>query len=85
MARGQEVGEIRKLQDGPDRADSGAFTDEPLLLRATEVARLLGLSRSKVYQMMSEGTLPIIRIDRAIRVPREALIKWIRKQTKEVA
>jgi excisionase family DNA binding protein len=36
--------------------------EEPVLLRATEVARLLWLSRSKVYQMMSDGTLPVIRI-----------------------
>jgi excisionase family DNA binding protein len=85
MARGNGPGEIRVLQDGLNQTASGAFTDEPMLLRATEVARLLRLSRSKVYQMMSDGTLPVVRIDRAIRVPREALIDWVRKQTTQAA
>jgi excisionase family DNA binding protein len=54
---------------------------EPLLLRATEVGKLLGLGRSKVFAMVAAGQLPAIRIGRSVRVPREALERWVREQT----
>ncbi len=54
---------------------------EPLLLRANEVGKLLGLGRSKVFAMVAAGQLPAIRIGRSVRVPREALERWVREQT----
>ncbi|HUK33224.1 MAG TPA: helix-turn-helix domain-containing protein [Vicinamibacterales bacterium] len=56
-------------------------TDDLTLLRAPEVAHLLGLSRAQIYAMMSGGALPTIRIGRAIRVPKHALADWIRQHT----
>ena len=46
-------------------------------LRAEEVARELGIARSKAYQMMAFGELPVIRIGTSVRVPVEALRAWI--------
>ena len=46
---------------------------EPLLLKAGDVAKLLGLGRSKVFTMLAVGELPVIRIGRSVRVPRAAL------------
>ena len=40
-----------------------------LLLHATEVAKLLGLGRSKVYEMMAARELPVVKIGTAVRVP----------------
>ena len=51
---------------------------EPLLLRAAEVAKLLGLGRSKVFAMLAVGELPVIR---SVRVPRAALERWIAEHT----
>ena len=50
---------------------------ERLLLDSVEVAALLGLSRSKVFQMMARAELPVMRIGRCVRVPRSALDEWI--------
>ncbi len=50
---------------------------EPLLLRITEVATTLGLGRTKVFALVRTGELPVIRIGRSVRVPREALQDWI--------
>ena len=50
---------------------------ERLLLDSVEVAALLGLSRTKVFQMMARAELPVIRIGRCVRVPRSALEEWI--------
>jgi len=57
---------------------------EPLLLKAPEVAKLLGLGRSKVFAMVAAGELPVVRIGRSVRIPRHALEAWIREQTTEI-
>ena len=47
------------------------------LLRVEEVARLLGIGRSKTYELIARGELPSLRIGRLVRVPRHALDQWI--------
>ncbi len=54
---------------------------EPLLLKAGEVANLLGFGRSKVFAMLAVGELPVIRVGRSVRVPRAALEDWIAERT----
>ncbi len=56
---------------------------EPLLLKAGDVAKLLGLGRSKVFAMLAVGELPVIRIGRSVRVPRAALEHWIAEHTQD--
>ena len=56
-----------------------------LLLKAHEVAKMLGLSRTKVYDMMSAGELPVVRIGTAVRVPRQRLLDWILDNTQKAA
>jgi len=58
---------------------------EPLLLKAGEVAKLLGLGRSKVFAMLAVGELPVIRIGRSVRVPRGALEGWIAERTQHAS
>ena len=54
---------------------------EKLLLRADEVREALGLSRSKIYEMMANGELPTVRFGRSTRVPMDALKRVIRDLT----
>lgn len=56
---------------------------QPLLLRGAEVAETLGISRALAYRWMQGNILPIVRVSgsRSIRVPREALLKWIESNT----
>lgn len=51
------------------------------LLRAPEVAAILGLSRSQVYGLLACGRLPALRIGRSVRVPLHALEQWIAQNT----
>ena len=53
---------------------------DQLLLRAEEVRQALGLSRSKIYEMMASGELPVVRIGRSVRVPADALREWVAHQ-----
>ena len=49
----------------------------PYLLTVPEAAHLLGLKKSKVYQMVKEHCLPNVKLGRYVRIPRHALEKWI--------
>jgi len=56
---------------------------DQMLMRADEVARALGLGRSKAYELIASGQLPVVRVGRMVRVPRAALEDWVRKQTQQ--
>jgi len=48
-----------------------------LMLRPTEAAEALGVSRSKTYQLLASGELPSVRLGGCLRVPVAALHEWI--------
>ncbi len=52
-------------------------------LRPGEVARMLGLSRSMVYNLCLNGTLPSIKIGNAVRINARALEQWCKQQEKQ--
>jgi excisionase family DNA binding protein len=55
---------------------------EPLLLRPSEGAFMLGISRSRVYEMIARGELPgVMRLGRTIRISRRVLEAWIQRET----
>jgi excisionase family DNA binding protein len=56
-----------------------------LLLTVPEAAKALGISRSKLYQLISAGTVRSVRIDGSRRVPVEALNTYINQLMKEAA
>ena len=51
------------------------------LLRAEEAADMLGIGRTKIYEMIARGEIPALRIGRLVRVPRHALDEWIADRT----
>jgi excisionase family DNA binding protein len=50
---------------------------DKLLLRPAEAAEALGISRSKLYQMLAGGQLPVVRVGQTLRVPVRELERWI--------
>ncbi len=78
---------IDTLADAPgfDAAAQGASVqpNHPLLLDATEAAKLLSLSRAKVCQMATHGEIPSVRVGRSVRIPRDQLIAWVNDRTAE--
>lgn len=56
-------------------------TDSPVLLRVPQAARILGVSRSKAYELINAGRLPVIRLAGSIRVNRAALLEMIERET----
>jgi excisionase family DNA binding protein len=48
----------------------------PIFLRPVEAARILNVSRSRLYEMLNAGTIPAIRLEgRTWRIPKAALEK----------
>ena len=47
------------------------------LLKASEVARILNISRSLVYNLIQTGKIPHIRINQSVRVRQDDLNKFI--------
>ena len=58
-------------------------SSQRLLLRVPEVAKALGLGRTKVYELIAAGELPVIRLGRAVRVSVTALQKWVEEQDRQ--
>ncbi len=50
---------------------------EKLLLRVDEAAQMLGLGRTKVYELVSRGDLPSITVGTSRRIPAEDLRRWV--------
>ena len=53
---------------------------EPLLLTIPQVAAMLGLGRSKVYELIRDEGLPTARFGTAIRAPAEELKEWVKRR-----
>jgi excisionase family DNA binding protein len=53
---------------------------QQLLFSVTQVARMIGLSRSKTYEMVRQGKIPSITMEGRTRVTRDALYRWINQQ-----
>jgi excisionase family DNA binding protein len=51
-----------------------------LLLRPTEAADAIGVSRSRAYELIAAGVIPSIRIGGSVRVPVDALKTWITRE-----
>ena len=56
---------------------------ERLLLKPTEAAEVIGLGRSKTYELISKGLIPSVRIGKSVRVPVAALRNWVEQQLRE--
>jgi excisionase family DNA binding protein len=54
--------------------------EQPVLLTAEQVCRIINLGRSKVYELIGTKQIPSICIGRSRRVLREDLMAWIERQ-----
>ena len=53
---------------------------DKLLLKPSEVAQVLGIGRSLVYELIARKEIPSIRLGRCIRIPSESLQRWLKDQ-----
>lgn len=58
---------------------------EPILLRVEEAARLLGIGRTRVYDLIRLDLLQSVKVFGSRRIPRDAVEAYVRSLTKEAA
>lgn len=51
----------------------------PMTLRVEDLMPLLGIGRNTAYELIRSGQIRSVRIGRQIRIPREALLEFLRK------
>ena len=61
-----------------------SYDELPLLLNVKQLADLLGVSDSSVYELIQEDDFPSLRIGKRIVIPKGELRKWISAHTKGV-
>ncbi len=54
-----------------------------LMLRPTEAAETIGVSRNKAYELIAAGEIPSVKVGGCVRVPVAALQSWIARQLTE--
>lgn len=54
---------------------------EKLMLRPIEAADAIGVSRTKAYELIASGEIPSVKVGGCVRVPVDALKKWIANST----
>lgn len=52
----------------------------PLSLTADDVAAILNISRTRVYQLLHEGVIPKISFGQRMIIPRDCFLEWMEKQ-----
>lgn len=49
----------------------------PLLHSPADAAKLLGISRAKLYELLDDGSVPSVKIGRSRRISHRALIAFV--------
>ena len=53
---------------------------QPLLLNIPQVAKSLGLCRTKVHELIATEGLPVVRFGKAVRVSPTSLQRWLERR-----
>lgn len=77
--RDEATAEVARLDDLLVLA-TGDLAD---LLPVRDIMRRLGLPKSTVYDLITRGDLPAVRIGRAVRVPADAVASYQRGATRQ--
>jgi excisionase family DNA binding protein len=71
----------RTVRGRTDTEDDVMLAASPHLLTIVDAAQHLGISRSKVYELLAAGELPSVRIGRTRRIAVTALEEFIAAHT----
>ncbi len=57
-----------------------SFDELPMMLSVSQVAKVLGISRTRSYELVNEKGFPKIKIGTRIVVPKDEFRLWIQKE-----
>ena len=59
------------------------YDDLPLMLSVPDVAKVLGISRARAYELAHSRAFPSMKVGNRIIIPRDKFLLWIEKQCGE--
>lgn len=65
--------------------DTGGAVEPPLVLTVAQLEDALQLGRTRTYELIRSGEIPVLRVGRLIRVSRAALEQWIAERSLSTA
>jgi excisionase family DNA binding protein len=75
---------VLSVRGSPGTVKSQVDYMTKLLLRPAEVSELIGMGKSKTYELIASGVIPSVRLGKSVRVPADRLREWIEElQTRE--
>jgi excisionase family DNA binding protein len=72
--------QLVELPPAPRDRGAAASAESPLLLRVEQVAALLNLSRSGVYELIRSGALPSLLVGHRRRLVRTEVEAWVERE-----
>ena len=60
-----------------------SFDELPMMLSVSQVAKVLGISRTRSYELVNEKGFPKIKIGTRIVVPKDEFRLWIQKKLRK--
>lgn len=60
-----------------------SFDELPMMISVSQVAKVLGISRARSYELVNEKGFPKIKIGTRIVVPKDEFMLWIQKEIKK--
>lgn len=64
-------------------ADRGRSSGNPICVRIPDAARLTGLSRSRLYELMKSGEIEFIKVGASTLIPYDGLCAFIERHRRE--
>ena len=58
-----------------------SYDELPLALSADEIAQVLGISRSRAYELLHSKGFPTLKLNKRLVVMKDKLLVWIEAQT----
>lgn len=58
-----------------------SYSDLPLTLRVEELMPVLGVGRNTAYELVRSGQIRSIRVGRQVRIPKDALLEFLSKES----
>ena len=78
--------QTKTAERSDDAAVRHASSDpRPLLVTTNQAARMLGIARSSIYQLIARGDLSPIHIGRSVRLPVRELETFVERLTAEAS
>jgi excisionase family DNA binding protein len=65
--------------------ESQVVVVNPAIMTVKEVAEYLRMSEAKVYRLVKEGALPVVRIGKTWRFRKDLLDEWIKECSRSEA